>query len=106
MMICPGEKNREHIKEKSGIRLQLMALLEGTKMFPRIGQKKIRLFSNFRKFNYPAKMSQLPTMKVSLLNYVRKMNNYIKLQEIKKPPCPGATRRGVAPTPIRGWESS
>jgi hypothetical protein len=38
-------------------------------------------------------MSQLPTMKVSLLKYVRKMNNYITLQEIKKPPCPGATRR-------------
>jgi len=24
----------------------------------------------------------------------------------KKMPCPGATRRGVAPTPIRGWGSS
>jgi hypothetical protein len=28
-------------------------------------------------------MSQLPTMKVSLLNYVWKMNNYITLQKSK-----------------------
>ena len=29
-----------------------------------------------------------------------------KLRAVLKPPCPGATRRGVAPTPIRGWGHS
>lgn len=52
------------------------------------------------------KMSHLPAMNVSVLKYVRKRNNYLRLQKIKKPPCPCATRRGVEPTPIRGWESS
>jgi hypothetical protein len=39
------------------------------------------------------------------IEWVSRMINSSHMSSLE-PPCPGATRRGVAPTPIRGWGSS
>ena len=39
------------------------------------------------------------------IEWVRGMTNFAYMQSLE-PLCPGATRRGVAPTPIRGWGTS
>ena len=44
-------------------------------------------------------------MPLRQIEWVSRMINSSHMSSLE-PPCPGATRRGVAPTPIRGWGSS